>query len=246
MLLVLATNAHARKHPRFEPTDLELERAGSLEIDLQLGLIKGRDASRVVVPDFELDLGILSGVELDIDGAYALEGAPSDGPTLLDHQAPDNLWLSAKLGIADWHDDAMQSAWAIGAQAGPKLPVAADNHGVGVEGLVLVGHMAGALHVVLDLGALVDPREGVGPRPVGLEAGIDLELELVPDTWSLLGELGGVYYTSPDDDQLATTAGVQYSPSPAIDLSLVTMVGLAAGSDTFGVLFGVSPKVSIW
>lgn len=134
-VLCLATTAHAGKHPRFEPTDLELEDPGTAEIDLQLGVVRGQDLWRVMMPDFELDLGVLSNVELDLDGAYAIE----DGA----HQLPDNLWLSVKLGLADWHDAVAQHAWAIGVQAGPKLPIAPDNHGVGVEGLALVGYTAG-------------------------------------------------------------------------------------------------------
>lgn len=245
-LLVLASRAYAARHPRFEPTDLELEHAGTLEIDVQLGFVRGQDASRLVMPDFELDLGILAHVELDLDGAYAIEGAPAGGPALLDHQAPDNLWPSVKVGLADWHDAIAQRAWAIGVQAGPKLPLASGNHGVGVEGLALVGHADGRLHVVLDLGGLVDPRGDTTGRPKGIEGGVDLEVEVIPDAWSVLGELGGVHYVSADADQLAVTAGVQYSPDARVDLSLVAMVGLASGSDTFGLLFGISPKLAVW
>jgi hypothetical protein len=227
-LLGLGATAHAAKHPRFEPTDLELEEPGTAEIDLQLGVVRGQDLWRVVMPDFELDLGLLSKVELDLDGAYAIE----DGS----HQLPDNLWPSVKVGLADW----------IGVQAGPKIPIAPDSHGVGVEGLALVSHTAGRVHAVLDVGGLVDPRTGTSPRPVGLEAGVDLEIELVPDTWSALFELGGVHYRSADADQLAVTGGVQYSPSSWLDLSLVALVGLASGSDRFGLMFGVSPKFGLW
>jgi hypothetical protein len=245
-VLALATPAHAAKHPRFEPTDLELERPGTLELDTQFGVVRGQDPYRLVMPDFEIDLGIFANVELDLDGAYAIEGNPPDGPTLLDHQAPDNLWASVKVGLVDWRDAATQRAWAIGVQVGPKLPLAADNHGVGVEGLALLGHAAGPVHLVLDLGALADPHVGTAARPVGVEGGIDAELEIVQNAWSLLGELGGIHYVSADSDQLAATAGLQYSPIPRLDLSLVAMVGLAPGSDTFGVLFGVSPKLAVW
>ena len=244
--LFAATSAYAGKHPRFEPTDLELENPGTIELDLQLGPMRGPDAWRLVAPDFELDVGILPNIELDLDGAYAVEGGVAGGPTFFDHSAPENLWLSAKLGIADWHDDATRTGWAIGVQLGPKLPVATDAHGVGFEGLVLFGRNDGRYHVVLDAGALVDPHDGDAPRPVGIEGGIDLEIEIVPDRWSVLGELGGIYFTSADDDQLATTAGIQYSVTSSIDLSIVGLLGLAAGSDRYGVLFGFSPKLALW
>lgn len=246
MLVGLAAPARAAKHPRFEPTDLELERPGTLELDTQLGIVRGPDAYRMVMPDFEVDLGILANVELDLDGAYAIEGAPPDGPTVFDHQAPDNLWPSVKVGLFDWHDAAAQRAWAIGAQLGPKLPIAADNHGVGAEGLLMLGHADGRLHVVLDVGGVVDPRVGTTARPRGIEGGVDVELELVSDRWSLLGELGGIHYVSADADQLAATGGIQFSPSARLDLSLVALVGLASGSDRFGVLVGVSPKLTAW
>ncbi len=236
-LVGFAGTANAAKHPRFEPTDLELEVPGTTEIDLQLGLVHGPQAWRVVVPDFELDLGLLSNVELDLDGAYAIEG---------DHQVPDDLWPSVKIGLGDWHDAVAQRAWAIGIQAGPKLPIAPDSHGVGVEGLALMAHVAGRVHVVFNVGGLVDPRSGATARPVGVEAGVDLEVEVVADSWSLLGEIGGVHYRSADADQLATTCGVQYSPNARIDLSLVALVGLASGSDRFGLLFGVATKLGVW
>jgi len=51
--------ARARPRPHFEPTDLDLEDTGVLELDLQLGPVRGPDAWRVMLPDFELDLGLL-------------------------------------------------------------------------------------------------------------------------------------------------------------------------------------------
>lgn len=238
--------AHARKHPRFEPTDLELENPGTTEIDLQLGVVKGPDASRIVVPDFEIDLGILPNLELDIDGAFGVEGVPSGTPRFLDHSAPDNLWVSAKLGLWDDRDAATGNAWSAGIQVGPKLPIATDTRGIGVEALALLGRMVGPVHLVAQVGGLVDPHATMSPRPYGVEGGLDLELELQKDRWSLLGELGGIWYGSPDSNQLAATAGIQYSPTNWLDLSLVAMVGFLDGSDPYGILFGISPKLALW
>jgi hypothetical protein len=91
-----AARAHAAARPRFEPTDLEWEETGIAELDLQFGPVRGQGPWRIVVPDFELDLGLLPWLEIDLDGAYAVEG-PDNGPFSLDHSAPDALWPSVKL-----------------------------------------------------------------------------------------------------------------------------------------------------
>jgi len=202
----------------------------------------------VVVPDFELDVGILPNLEFDLDGSYAIEGVPvgKTGPLVLDHQLPDNLWPSIKLGLWDHHDEVSDDAWAIGVQLGPKLPLAPDSSGIGFEALALLGRNAGALHAVLQVGGLVDPRVGTAPRPAGIEGGLDLQIDLVKDRWALLGELGGLYYFSPDAHQLAATAGIQYSVTAKLDVSVVAMAGFASGSDPYGLLFGVSPKFRLW
>ena len=141
-VLLIATSAHAAKHPRFEPTDLEIERPGISEIDLQVGLVRGPDAWRFVVPDFEIDLGLLDYVELVLDGAYSVEGVDVGkvGPVLFDHQAPENLWPSIRVALGDWHNRSTDSWFALGAQAGPKLPIANGASGIGSDPIgVLVG-----------------------------------------------------------------------------------------------------------
>jgi hypothetical protein len=57
--LSISSSAIAGKHPRFEPTDLELESSGTVQLDLQAGPVRGPDANRVVAADFEIDVGIL-------------------------------------------------------------------------------------------------------------------------------------------------------------------------------------------
>src|SRR5262249_6879227 len=159
LLVLLAATAGAEEHhhqPRFEPTHLQLEDPGVLDLDFQLGPVKGQDPWRIVVPDFEIDLGILPYLELDIDGAWAFEGT-SGGSTFFDHTAPDNLWVSVKLGLLDTHEEDRHDAWALGVQLGPKLPGAPDTSGVGVEGLLLVGRYVDRTHVVLNLGGFWDP-----------------------------------------------------------------------------------------
>jgi len=89
----------------FEPTDLEWESSGTAEFDVQLGAIRGPDALRDAVPDFEFDLGITNQVELDIDGAFGLE-SPDSGSLHYDHLTSDNLWLALKAGLLSFENRA--------------------------------------------------------------------------------------------------------------------------------------------
>ena len=244
-LTALPAAARARTlRPLFEPTDLEMEPTGVLDIDVQIGAIRSRGPWRAVVPDFELDFGLLPYLELDLDGAYAIEGSTT-GPFSLDHSAPDSLWPSLKLGLYDDHDGVAQRAWAFGIQVGPKVPVAPGAHGIGVEGLVLIGNVLGPLHTVLNLGAFADPApDATSGRPLGIETGLDFELDLDDiNRFSLTGEVSGVRFISDDPHQLLATAGFKWAVSRSLDLSVVGLWGFLAGSDRYGVLFGVSPKL---
>jgi hypothetical protein len=238
--------AEARPRPLFEPTDLEMEKPGWLDVDLQFGPVRA-DAWRLVVPDVEVDFGILPQVELDIDGAYAIESADGTGISL-DHPAPDNLWVAAKLGLKGWQNDANhEDAWALGLQLGPKFPVAPDAHGMGYEALLLAGHSWGDSHLVVNLGGLVDPGGAIGgQRPAGLEGGLDADLQTRLSWLSVTGEVGFVHYVSSDPDELHVTAGPKWSPTESLDISLVALVGFLSGGDRLGVLLGLSPKFPLW
>jgi hypothetical protein len=237
----------ARKRPLFEPTDLEMEVPGMVDIDAQFGTLRGDHPWRLVVPDVEVDVGLLPQVELDVDGAYALEG-PGDGSFTFDHAAPDNLWLAAKLGLYDSRvDKAEPAAWAVGAQLGPKLPVAIDAHGIGYEAILLLGRTWGESHLVLNAGGLIDPGAQISKqRPIGVEAGLDLDLDLGLSGLSLTGELAGVHYFSDDPHQLNATAGITWGVNDNLDLSVIGLVGFLPGGDRGGVLLGVSPKFALW
>jgi hypothetical protein len=244
--------AHARRgvRPLFEPTDLELEKTGVVDIDVQFGAIQSRGPARVVIPDFEVDVGLLPNLELDVDGAYAVEG-PATGPFSFDHAAPDSLWVGAKIGVFDWTDDDdgshkdTQHSWALGLQVGPKLPIASGSHGVGGEALALIGHTRGATHLVLNAGVFADPHpDATSARPLGLELGLDLDRDLdAGGRFSLTGELSAVRFLSSDPAQLLATAGITYGANENLDLSLVALVGFLDGADRYGALIGISPKI---
>ncbi len=245
-VVVLGTRASARTgtRPLFEPTDLQLEQPGIVDFDFQMGVIRGRDPWRIVVPDFELNFGFLRNVELDLDGSYALEGS-SNSPFSQPHAVPDALWPSVKVGVVDWVDDETARAWAIGFQVGPKLPVARGSQGLGIEGLALLGILFKKTHFVFNAGAFDDPRPSpTGSRPLGVEVGLDIRSSLdKDDTYAFLGELSAVHFFSPDPPQLLTTAGLCYSPFSYLDLSAVALLGWLNGSDRYGLLLGLTPKV---
>jgi hypothetical protein len=239
--------ARAAPRPRFEPTDLEWEDTGVAEFDLQFGPVRGQGPWRVVVPDFELDFGVLSWLELDLDGAYAVEG-PDTGPFSLDHSAPDALWPSVKLGLAGVHGSDDSYSAAFGVQIGPKLPVAKGAHGVGFEGLMLLGGVRGRLTTVLNAGGFIDPApDPTSGRQIGIELGLDLHLKLDDhDRYALTGELSGTHFTSPDPGQLQATVGFVWSVRPMLDLSLTGLLGTLSGGDRYGILFGISPKIRLF
>jgi hypothetical protein len=194
-----------------------------------------------------LDLGILPNLEFDLDGAYAIEG-PANGPFSLDHAAPDSLWPSIKLGIFDHANHSGGLAFAVGVQFGPKLPVAATSHGLGAESLLLVGLVWRRLHAALNLGGFADPApDATSPRPKGIEAGMDFMVDVgTQGRFSLTGELSAVRFLSSDPSQLLATSGLTWSVLPFVDVSIVGLAGVLNGSDRYGMLFGVSPKVRLF
>jgi hypothetical protein len=245
-ILVALSPRLSQAGPLFEPTDLEMEKTGWLDVDLQVGPMRGPDAWRLVVPDMEIDLGLWSTVELDLDAAYAIE-SNDDTRFTLDHPAPDNIWIAAKLGLGDWRTEGSTHAWGLGLQLGPKVPVARDAHGVGYEALFLFGYTWGESHLVLNLGGRIDPGGQVGAeRPIAAEGGLDLDVESGLPDLSVTGEIGTVLYVSPDPDELHMTAGLKWSPNENLDLSVVGLFGFLPGGDQAGILFGVSPKFQLW
>jgi hypothetical protein len=251
VLAALATLAPAKLaragKQHFEPTDLELEDPGTLDIDLQFGLVQGPLAPRLVLPDLEIDFGLAKNVEFDIDTAYGIEN-PTFGSHSQARAVLDNMWLSMKLGLWSTRDEATHSSWGIGVQAGPKIPLAPDAHGIGYEALLLVARNVGRVALVLNAGGLVDPGAEFGrQRPIGVELGLDFALALdEKGVWSIISDAGTVIYVTGDPHEIAFSAGVQYEPFADLDLSLVGIAGVPPGSDEYGVLLGVSPKLHLW
>lgn len=244
-LCLLATSASARPiRPRFEPTDLELERPGTLELNFQVGYIDASPQGRVVLPDFEVDLGLTRRFEIDLDGTYAFD------PTAGGSSQPDNLWLSGKIGFFDF---ALRSGVMLagGVQAGPRFGVAHGAHGIGIDALVLFGITYGRLQLVINVGGYWDPAQaqadGSQPRPRGLQLGGQVDIDITRDhRWSFHAEIATTVALAVDPNQVTLAAGVVLAPNPSLELSLLALVGLIPGSDRAGALLGASPKLALW
>jgi hypothetical protein len=254
LVLAIPRVAAARRgiRPLFEPTDLELEEPGTTELDVQVGLIHGREPWRLVIPDFEVDVGLLRNLEIDVDGAYALE-AHVPGSLRFGSPVPDNLWLAAKVGLVDWGDLTAPGpegadAWAVGLQAGPKLPISPDSSRLGVEGLVLLAHVVGKNHFAANGGAFYDPipAPGLG-RPFAVEGGLAFDRDLdAAGHYQVTASAAGVRFLSSYPNQLVGSAGLGWSPTPWTQVTLTGLAGFFAGSDRYGALLGLAQKVRFW
>lgn len=246
VILATSVDAGARPtRPRFEPTDLELEDPGTTELDTQLGVSHGTGPSgnRLILPDFELDLGLFPNAELDIDGAFSLDRFDQHTRAW----GGEALWVASKLGLFDVHGPTHPVSFAAGLQIGPRFPtIAAKGIGYGVLGLF--GIARERTHVVVNLGGIIDPGPEVARgQAKSIVAGLDLDLDLdARGTWSLLGEAAMAHYVSPDPDELTATLGAAFDPTSFLELSTIGLVGFLPGQDRIAVLFGISPKIPLW
>ena len=246
VLLSLATTSSAfalAKRRHFEPDDLELERPGILDFDFQAGPLHGDSTSRnhVLLPDFEVGLGLTRDVELDVSGAFTLDRVNGRR-----HVTGDALWVATKLGLLD-ERDAGGDDWALGLELGPRFPTL-EAAGMGYGVLGLLGFTRHGLAIVLNAGTLIDPGATRGSEhPRSLVAGLDLNLPLdAGGLWSLQSELGAARYLSPDPHELALTLGATYAVSPKLDVSLTALAGFLPNTDHVGLLLGASPQVGLW
>jgi hypothetical protein len=180
LVSLVTTPLEARPVRRlFEPTDLELEDSGVIEADLQVGVVKGTNGNRIVVPDAEIDIGLTEQLELDLDGAFSIE----------DHKvSPDNLWVSLKAGLLSFEDASRKRSFSTGLQLGPKLPLARQAQGIGLEGLFLFGLALQDTHLIANIGGLLDPSIGGTSRPCGYEGGLSLDHDLTK-VWNVSAQM---------------------------------------------------------
>lgn len=242
--LALTLSASALgKQRHFEPDDLELENPGVLDLDLQAGPVLG-DATignHLLLPDFEVGLGLTREVELDVSGAFYFDRV---GGTR--HTSSDPLWVATKLGLYD-SSDAPGDAWAFGVELGPRLPTL-HSGGIGYGALGLVGYTHGRLAWVLNAGTLIDPGASISDQHASsVVCGLDFNAQLAAQSrWSMQSELGAAYYFSPDPHELSATLGATYALTPRLDLSLTALGGFLRHTDHAALLVGVSPQLELW
>jgi len=243
-LLICSSHASAAgKRRHFEPDDLELERPGTLDLDLQVGPVYGDSPSKdhLLLPDFELALGLAPNVELDVHGAFTEDGVARR------HVSGDALWVASKLGLWDTRTDSGDT-WAVGAVLGPRFPII-DEAGIGYGALALLGYgHRRRLALVLNAGSFIDPGTKLGDRrPLSVLFGLDLNAELdVRGVWSLQSEVGTAYYLSPDPHELFFALGGTYAVSARLDVSLTALGGVLPNTDHAALLLGVSPQFGLW
>lgn len=245
-VLLAPDDARAQRlRRRFEPTDLELRGRGTVELDVQTGVIQGASSRRVVAPDVEATLGLSANAQLQIDTALGFDDDHGGGLHFF-----ENTWTALKLGIFDDGGATTKSVWAGGIQAGPKLPTTSWSRGLGVEALAIVGRASGPAHVFAQAGMLLDPYD-VSPgaprlRPFAVEGGFDLDLDLdTRDAWSIKAELGGARYFSHHTAEVHLTGGIAYRMVPWLELSAIAIAGLGPG-DRFGALLGAAPRFAVF
>ena len=247
LLVVSDAGAQQTVRRRFDPEDLKLEEPGVVHADLAFGVVRGETAGRWLVPDFDVDVGLAPNVELGVDGAWAIEGTPQR-LYALDHPAPDNLWLSSKVGLWEARDAVRKTVWAFGAQLGPRVPVAPGAQGTGFETLALLGRGVGPMHLVFNLGGLAECGAEVSRgRPVAVLSGVDASFDLdAKGKFALAADLGGVFFVTGERSQLSSTAGLVWSVTSWLDIGVSALTGFLAGGDRYGAIVNFSPKLALF
>ena len=230
--------------PRFEPTDLGLQEPGTAQLDVQIGSTygEGDQGNRVMLPDVELNVGLLPNLELDLDASFFFTNVTHATRQFIG----DALWTSVKIGLVDVAGPT--KVWALGVQLGPRFPTVGNFRGLGYEALLLWGVQASPVRLILNGGGLIDPGDGVSyGRPVSILTGAYLDWTLDHrEAWSLRGGAAGVFYVSSDPHKLDGTLGIAWSMTKHLEVSATVLGGVLPGNDRAAIFLGCAPSIDLW
>ena len=243
LVLLSPERAEARRffRARFRPNTLELQDPGQLEIDSEMGGIygNGQDGTRTPVPDFELGLGVLDWLEVNIDSSFSETQLGTQNKQFVG----EPIWLSGRFDVYSFEDKKTGSTFGIGAQVGPRLPNIGNARGVGVAGVGLIGGGTQAFNVVLNAGSTFDASQSVA-----VTYGLDLEYKLKRRRkWTLDGEIAGAHYFGGGaPDQLLLNVGFGLFVNDDLQLALLLLTGPVYRGDRVGLLVDVTYDVQLW
>jgi hypothetical protein len=245
LLIAFPTRARARFfRARFEPDTLELQDPGKLELDMQVGALYGDgvDGSRVILPDMDLEIGIASWLEIDIDGAFTVTQLGTGRPEL----GGDPLWTSLRFELLNMEDEDGDN-FGVGLQVGPRFRTVDNARGVGLGAVALIGGGSKTLHAVGNFGTFVDQEQAVA---LVYGAGLQWEFEL-RRKWSLVGQLAGAHYfgevgEDEDPDQTFLQFGFGTPLNDALEVELLAVAGPFARGDRAGLLAGITWDSRLW
>jgi hypothetical protein len=243
VVLLWPERAAARRffRARFRPSTLELQDVGQLEIDSEMGGIygDGQDGTRTSMPDFELGLGVLDWLEVNLDSSLSETQVGTQNKQFVG----EPVWLSGRFDVYSFADTKTGDSFGIGAQVGPRLPNIGNARGVGVAALGLIGGGSQAFNVVLNAGSTLDAGQAVA-----LTFGVDLAYTLQRRRkWTLNGEVAGAHYFGGNaPDQLLVNMGFGLIINDDVQLALLLLTGPVYRGDRVGLLVDLTYDVQLW
>lgn len=238
--LLSPSRAEARRlfRARFEVDTLEVEKPGKLAFDAQLGSVygDGADGSRLILPDFEVDLGITRWLELDVDTGYSYINVGSERREWVGQP----IWTALRFDLYSKRNEVTGNNFGVGVQAGPRLPNLRNLGGVGFSGLVLFGGGTRKFHIVANLGSTADIEQALAFN-YGVSAGYEFDSKV-----SIVGQVAGVYYFQRDTDQLLLLVGVSRALTEELEIELLALGGPVYDGDRIGLLVGMTYRTGLW
>ncbi|MDB4989066.1 MAG: hypothetical protein JWN04_4244 [Myxococcaceae bacterium] len=240
--VVWPQQAQARRffRARFRPGDLDLQEPGELSIETDYGLIygDGQDGLRVPAPDFDIGLGVLDWLEVNIDSSFSQTQIGSKNAQYVG----EPIWLSGRFDLYSLEDKKTGSSFGLGAQVGPRLPSLHNAQGVGVAGIGLIGGGTNNFNVVFNVGTTLDAGQSLA-----LTYGVDLEYDFgQKKIWSLQGEVAGAHYFGNSPDQLLINFGFGAQVTQRLQLTLLAITGPVYQGDRLGFEGGVIYDHNLW